>query len=457
MPCTTVTPINHPSQIIFLTDDDLSNLALKPGDIVSVRAGSTSTNVIIAQHAEKNLVTSKALESLHLPPLKKITMVKAGNEIVIGPLIGIMVSRSKKRGLPPYTSQNNLLHGFLNHALHANYVGFTFFPEDVDMNNHKISGFFLTADEGSRLVWKKHNFPLPDVVYDRVMFRSLERKKATKEVTSFFIRNNVQYFNPKFLSKWETYQILQTNPKLHSYLPDTKKYETPELLLKFLGKYQTVYLKPTNGSLGKDIVRISCIPEGFRFQYRKKKKAFTGVWPTPRELSNELPKLVNSKFYIMQQGLDLIRYNERVFDIRVLMQKDGHGIWGNTATVARIAQSGSIFPNIAAGGAAKNMESLWRDLTSADWSNSRTYENTIQISLDALNTLEKHFGIFVEAGLDIGIDALGNIWIIEINSKPSRKVFASDQLHLKEKSITLPIDFAAYLAGFTPDQRWGNN
>ncbi|MDT3700706.1 MAG: YheC/YheD family protein [Thermincola sp.] len=457
MPCTTVTPINHQSQIIFLTDNDLSNLALKPDDQVSVRAGSTSTNVIIAQHAEKNLVTSRVLESLHLPSLKKLTMVKAGNEIVIGPLIGIMASRSKKRGLPPYTLQNNLLHGFLNHALNANYVGFTFFPEDVDMNNHKISGFFLAADEGGRLVWKKHDFPLPDAVYDRVMFRSMERKKNTKEVTSYFIRNNILYFNPKFMSKWETYQILRANPKLHSYLPDTKKYESPDLLLKFMGKYQTVYLKPTNGSLGKDIVRISRIPEGFRFQYRKKKEAFTGVWPTPRELCNELPKLVNSKFYIMQQGLDLIRYNGRVFDIRVLMQKDGQGKWGNTATVARIAASGSIFPNIAAGGVAKNMEGLWRDLTSADWLTSQTYENTIQVSLDALNTLENRFGTFVEAGLDIGIDALGNIWIIEINSKPSRKVFAADQLHLKEKSITLPIDFAAHLSGFTPDQRWGNN
>jgi hypothetical protein len=449
---TGVTPIKHLSQSIFLTHDELCNLALEPGDLVSVKAGSASTNVIIMQHPEKNLISTRVLETLSLPPLQKLSIWTTGRkQIAVGPLIGIMANRSKKMGFPPFSLQNNLLRGFLNYTLKANYLGFIFYPEDVDMAHHKISGFFMAAGPEGSQVWKKHYFPLPDVVYDRILFRSLERKKLTREATAFLLRNKVSYFNPKFLSKWETYQILSTNPKLHKYLPHTKKYDRPESLIKFLKAYNTVYLKPSNGSLGKDIIRISNIPEGYRFQYRKLKVSITGVWPTSQELCTELPKLIKSKSYIIQQGLEFIKYNERTFDIRVLMQKNGQGQWVNTASVARVAAKQSIFPNIAAGGTANDIETVWRDLTSKDWFSSKTYEEIIRVSMAGVAALEQSLGIFGEAGLDIGIDALGNIWIIEINSKPSRKVFPPELPDLKMMSIKLPMDYAAYLAGFTLD------
>ena len=458
MSCANVSPIKHPSQTIFLTHNELRNFALEPGDLVSVKAGSASAHAIIAAHLEQNHISSTLMESLNLPPQKNLGILTIDSKkLIVGPLIGIMASRSKKRRLPPFTSQNKLLQDFLNYTLYANYLGFVFYPEDVDMTNHKISGFFLATTPEGKPVWKRHVFPLPDTVYDRILFRTLEKKKLTKEVTSFLLQNNVSYFNPKFLNKWKTYQVLLTNPNLHRYLPDTKKYDRPELLLKFMETYKTVYLKPTNGSLGKDIIRISHIPEGYRFQYRKKKVSMTGVWPTAQELCTELPKLISSKYYIMQQGLELIKYNRRFFDIRVLMQKNGQGQWVNTASVARVAARESIFPNVAAGGMPKNMETLWHDLTSEDWFSSQTYADIIQTSMQAVETLESSLGIFGEAGLDIGIDALGNIWIIEINSKPSRKVFPADQPHLKEESLKLPMDYAAYLAGIAPDQRWGNN
>lgn len=457
MPCVNVTTINHHSQIIFLTEDQLHKLALEPGDPVRVKAGSASTDAMIIPHPDKNQVSSKVLESLDLPPLQEITIQANGSNLFVGPLIGIMVSRSKKRSLPPFTSQNNLLLGFMNYVLKAKYLGYVFHPGAVDMVNRKITGFYLeTAPEGKK-IWKKHAFPLPDIIYDRILFRSTERKKLTREVTAFFAQNKVPYFNPKFLNKWETYRFLVTNPKLHAHLPDTRKCDSPDSLLKFLEIYPTIYLKPTNGSLGKDIIKIIRTPQGYHFQYRKKQRPVTGIWQTPQELSSELEKLMKSKYYIMQQGLDLIKYHGRIFDIRVLMQKNGQGEWINTATVARVAPSGSIFPNIAAGGEPKNVETLWRDLTSTDWSLSPTCAKTIEISLASAETLENCLGTFGEVGLDMGIDNNGNVWIIEINSKPSRKVFPPDQPQLKKNSIELPIDYAAYLAGFAPDQRWDNN
>ena len=107
MSCANVSPIKHPSQTIFLTHNELRNFALEPGDLVSVKAGSASAHAIIAAHLEQNHISSTLMESLNLPPQKNLGILTIDSKkLIVGPLIGIMASRSKKRRLPPFTSQN---------------------------------------------------------------------------------------------------------------------------------------------------------------------------------------------------------------------------------------------------------------------------------------------------------------------------------------------------------------
>ena len=120
--------------------------------------------------------------------------------------------------------------------------------------------------------------------------------------------------------------------------------------------------------------------------------------------------------------------------------------------VARIASEGGIFPNGAAGGEPKRVDLVWRDLTNQDWSSSDIHSKVEQVCMTAAETLEESLGTFAEIGLDIGIDVNGRVWIIEINSKPSYKVFPKDELGLKKNSIRRPIDFSIYMAGFPVDQ-----
>ncbi len=447
------------SQVIYLDPGDLGSLDIEPRDTITIKAGSLTTEARVKLIPGGRQISMGTLKSLNLPPVNGLRLKSEGpSQVRIGPLIGILTSQGGRYSAPPYSSQGKLLQRFLTYGLETGSMAFVFNPKGVSRDTGEIKGLYLHQEQDGAVIWKVHTFSLPDIVYDRILFRSFERKKLTKQITSFLAHNKETVcFNPKFLNKWETHLVLSQNSFLREHLPQTGKFESPESLRNFINIYKTVYLKPVHGSLGKGIMKISLLPEGYGYQYRNRKKNIKGIWADIHPMDIEITDFINKKPYVMQQGLDLVSYNDRVFDIRVLMQKNGTGSWVNTAMVARVASEGNIFPNVAAGGEATNVEKLWRDITTQEWIGSEAYLSTLSISLTAAETLEKTLGIFAEIGLDIGIDSSGKVWIIEINSKPSYKVFPKDQLYLKQNAIKLPMDFAAYMAGFTHREERDSN
>lgn len=454
MPVTKVIPIESPMPNLYLSSDQLDLFGLAPGSVLQVRAGSSVTQVKIIKSLNGNFIAQNIVDALGIPKVKTLIIKKQSNDTLqIGPLIGLLVTRERRRQMPPYSSQNKLLYNFLTYCRKQDYIGFVFYPESLDTSAQKVSGLFLDHNPDGTISWKKHEFPLPDVVYDRILHRTMERKEVSKFTKSFFMNiPEITYFNPKFLNKWETHSILSSNMELQKHLPETGNFNDSDKLAELLEKYTTVYMKPIHGSLGRGIFKITVTPQGYCSQHRKGKKTFTQVFNNFNDLFTSLRLLKKNSTCIVQQGLDLLKYQERVFDLRVLVQKNGDGHWDITAMVARIANGQSIFPNIAAGGEAVNIETVWRHLFSTSWSESETCKLTREIGISAAEVLEQKLGTFCEIGLDIGIDKDKNIWIIEINSKPSRKVFPKDQLSLKKLSLRKPIDFAAYSTGFIPER-----
>lgn len=458
MPVTKIIPIESPMPNLYLSSDQLDLFGLTPGSSLQVRAGSSVTQVKIVKSYNGNFIARNIVETLGIPSMNTLLIRKqSDNTLQVGPLIGLLVTRGRGRRIPPYSSQNNLLHSFITYCMKQNYIGFVFYPESLDIYARKINGLFLEYNPDGTVSWKKHNFPLPDVVYDRILHRTLERKQSSKLVKSFFMNEpQITYFNPKFLNKWETHYILSSNMELQKHLPETADFENSDKLATLLENYKTVYMKPIHGSLGRGIFKITVTPQGYCSQHRKGKKTFTQIYNNFDDLFTSLRLLKKNSACIIQQGLDFLKYQDRVFDLRVLVQKDKGGRWDITAMVARVANEQSIFPNIAAGGEAVNIETVWHNLFLTSWSESETCKLTREISILSAEVLEKKLGTFCEIGLDIGIDKNKNIWIIEINSKPSRKVFSKDQLNLKSLSLRKPIDFAAYSAGFIPEREMSN-
>src|SRR5690606_34059096 len=100
----------------------------------------------------------------------------------------------------------------------------------------------------------------------------------------------------------------------------------PQSLRAFLMEHPSAFIKPTEGSQGKGIVRIRRI--GNRYEWRRGQRTQS----TSRfdVLYQHVKKIQRHRRYIMQPDLHLARFSGAPFDVRILMQRDGTGQWKQT-------------------------------------------------------------------------------------------------------------------------------
>ena len=131
------------------------------------------------------------------------------------------------------------------------------------------------------------------------------------------------------------------------------------------------------------------------------------------------------------------------FDIRILLQKKMDGEWSELGRGVRRGNTGGILSNLSAGGSV---------LPYTDWSsslptNTREYidQELAYILTHLPPLLENAFLPLFELGIDIGIAKNGSIWILDINSKPGRKVLLQTQPDLKDALNLAPLLYGKHL------------
>lgn len=68
------------------------------------------------------------------------------------------------------------------------------------------------------------------------------------------------------------------------------------------------------------------------------------------------------------------------------------------------------------------------------------------LSLTITRALEERYGRLGELGIDYGIDRSGNIWLLEVNSRPGRaSFFQTRQPKCAFRSVNRPLEYARYL------------
>ena len=68
------------------------------------------------------------------------------------------------------------------------------------------------------------------------------------------------------------------------------------------------------------------------------------------------------------------------------------------------------------------------------------------ISIKAACLLEKQLGHLAELSVDFGLDHANKLWIIEINGKPDKQLYAElDDPKLMEQVYLTPLEYALYL------------
>jgi len=173
------------SRNIYLDPDDLKTLDLEPLNPVTIKAGALAAEIRVLTGPGQRHISTGALKALSLPAVNGLRLKSEGSgSLQIGPLLGIMTTQGGRYKTPPYSSQGKLLQHFLTYGHKSGCLAFVFNPRGVNIGTRSITGLYLHYENDGTFTWQRHEFPLPDIVYDRILFRSFQRRKITGHLIS---------------------------------------------------------------------------------------------------------------------------------------------------------------------------------------------------------------------------------------------------------------------------------
>lgn len=218
--------------------------------------------------------------------------------------------------------------------------------------------------------------------------------------------------------KWDHHRELMKNNQIKKYLPATMKLNKQSFFI-MLSRYKTVYLKPNQGAFGIGVMQVRKIEHEkqpfFRIHLGTQQKTFQSM---EKAYVFVLAKRVNTD-YLVQQGIDLLRWNKRPCDLRLMITKQKDNTWRNEGFVGRAAQAKKIVTNIRSGGTALSIEDLL-----APYTNPTTQRKVIlklnQLGSRICKHLEKNYPGIQLFGIDIGMDQNLKPWVIEVNTRPEK-------------------------------------
>ncbi|MGG3889641.1 YheC/YheD family protein [Metabacillus fastidiosus] len=221
--------------------------------------------------------------------------------------------------------------------------------------------------------------------------------------------------------KWEKYNIMKKDREIAKHLPDTRIL-TDESLWEMVKLYRCVVVKPSCGSFGSGIIKVSLLVDSsYEVHFENKKKVFRNKEQTLEYIKKiRLPQKSN----IVQQWIPLAVTNKpaRPFDLRIMVQRlKKSPDWVMTGHLAKVAARGYFITNIV-----KTIIPIQEAIDGSPAKSNITSTPLLDIerlALRATSQLEKHYLNSRNIGLDIAFDKNGYIWIIEVNLRPHIEMF----------------------------------
>jgi hypothetical protein len=254
-------------------------------------------------------------------------------------------------------------------------------------------------------------------------------------------------FNSYFFDKWEFWQFISSYSQIKGNIPDTCLLGSIDTLDNMLSKHRIVYLKLVDGSLARGIIRVWKEEDVYYFKekYDRRNNALKkkGAALFLKELKGK---------YLIQQGIDCLKYNKRYIDFRVIMQKDHTKLWNCTGIISSFGMKSGICSNYEDFGYTLTFE---KALTKALCCDDKFILKKKQEIIEACKTVcqlldlsEENFG---DLGIDVALDVNFNVWILEINKRHYHTMALSvNNIQMYRDVKTNPIKYALALSEF-PD------
>ncbi len=303
--------------------------------------------------------------------------------------------------------------------------------DQISLRRNQLHGY-VPSSQG----WQRVSAPIPKVIHKRVLYLS----DAPLKILARLHRRGIILVNPYLMqNKIKMYQILSQEPSIRAHIPLTRRYRWYYLKQR-LDSGHNVILKPVIGSVGRGILRIIPLP-GDRAQITGQSTSILSRSNMRRRLRARLC----SDHYFMQQYLDLARYKGNLFDLRVPVQRDGKGEWTVPGMVAKVAVSHPFLTNLAQGGHAVPGE-IVLDAAFPPSIAATVQQEIRRLAIEVAQIVAREYPYAADLGLDIGIDAAGKPWLIEVNSRDQRITFHEAGMHEAFRTLYKnPLAYCVYL------------
>lgn len=322
---------------------------------------------------------------------------------------------------------------------------FVFTPADVNSGKELIHAMVYDPGSGK---WSRKWRAFPTMIYDRCR---IQRSSRFQQLLSFRSRyNHLTFLNRPLRNKWTVHQTFSQKSRFRQHMPETLLYQSSADLHRMLKFSQVVYVKPVNGTGGRGILRIERLKNSshaYDIQGRRQNRQIIN----PRKVSlTRLESIVRQWCiggrFLVQQGIPLRLPSGRYHDYRMLVQKNGQGVWELTGMAGRVGAARSVTSNLHGGGHAVRAEILLKEWVGSEEKASKTMKTAEKLGLDAAAFLEDSFGTLCELALDLAIDREGKIYVLEVNPKPAREVFArSGNNATYRKALLRPLEYAMWV------------
>lgn len=353
------------------------------------------------------LLSQNIIQDFNLPLYCRYELTMKGKELWLGPFVGFLLTFDEE-------NLDQYVHFLSDYLYFYEEIGGTviaFSLQGINSNRLTVKGLIFNPASNQ---WEKGVFPYPSSFFIKSKMIPYPCIQHFQSVIGHTIFNNFHF------DKWEMYQILNSFPPLKKYLPDSKLYGKPEDILNLLKQQNDLFIKPLNGSRGRSIYKLSSRNKGIAVRYRDHTRMIT-----KGEAKRVFKERLKKKAFIIQKSVDLISYEKKVIDFRIIMTRNGFGEWMETGIIARYGKKGSIVSNIRQGGTAEKGELALKKFFLPEEVSQIKQEMSL-VARQVAECLDKTGVHCANMGVDIGLDRNKKLWIIEIQHNNPDHTLALD-------------------------------
>lgn len=277
--------------------------------------------------------------------------------------------------------------------------------------------------------------PIPKVIHNRAMTLSSDSQKKLNQLAKTSQVFNGQNRHDKLF----IHRLLRKDKESAAFLPQAMTYSHVNLT-KAMIRYTSFFVKPTNSSVGKGVLKVTAMPDQMWQVWWSKQ--------VPRLLDEQgtlafIEEKTKGQTYFIQKAIPLAMYEGRPYDLRVSVQRGDQGVWGVTGIAGKVAATGRHVTNLARGGEAMICETLFRSNGFDPLAKRLQVEKA---ALQIAESLSQYIPAMSDVGMDIGIDDQGEVWLIEVNGRDQRYQYKELKLHRTfYRTYETPMRYAKYL------------